>query len=63
MRKLVIRAGGLKTCWTKPRGKAVPQLWALQHGAGLRGIEKIAARDKDKRIERMRCRVERADDV
>jgi hypothetical protein len=34
-RKLLIRAGGLKTCWTKPQGGAVPQLWALQHGAGL----------------------------
>ncbi len=31
-RKLLIRAGGLKTCWTKPQGTAVPQLWALQLG-------------------------------
>jgi hypothetical protein len=35
----------------------------LQHAAGLQGIEKIAARDKDGRIERMQCRAERADDV
>ena len=35
-RKL-IRAGGLKTCWTKPHGRAVPQLWALQLGEELRG--------------------------
>jgi hypothetical protein len=62
-RKLLIRAGGLKTCWTKPQGAAVPQLWALQQGGGLRGIENIAARDQDGRIERMRRRVEGADDV
>ena len=41
----------------------MPQLWALQQGAGLQGIENIAARDLAGRIERMRCRVEGADDV
>jgi hypothetical protein len=44
-RKLLIRAGGLKTCWTKPQGGAVPQLWALQHGAWLQWIEKMATSD------------------
>jgi hypothetical protein len=39
-RKLLIRAGGLKTCWTKPLGTAVPQLWALQLGEELRDAEK-----------------------
>jgi hypothetical protein len=62
-RKLLIRAGGLKTYWTKPQGASVPQLWALQQGAGLRGNEKIAASDQDGRIVRMRCRVEGADEV
>jgi hypothetical protein len=38
-RKILIRAGGLKTCWTKPRGTVVPQLWALQLGEELRGAE------------------------
>jgi hypothetical protein len=41
----------------------VPQLWALQQGAGLRGIENIAGRDQDGKIERMRRRAEGADDV
>jgi hypothetical protein len=62
-RKLLIRAGRLKTYWTKPQGAAAPQLWALQHGAGLRGNENIAASDPDGRIERMWCRVEGANDV
>src|SRR5258708_12241636 len=34
-RRILIRAGGLKTCWTKPRGTASPQLWALQPGEEL----------------------------
>ena len=38
--QLLIRAGGLKTCWTKPQGTAVPQLWALLLGAELRGDQK-----------------------
>ena len=28
-RKRATRAGGLKTCWTKPPGTAAPQLWGL----------------------------------
>src|SRR5260370_37494191 len=62
-RKLLIRAGGLKTRWTKPQDAAVPQLWALQHGAELRGTEKMAAKNGDRPFERMWCRVEGADDV
>src|SRR6266852_1429838 len=62
-RKLLIRAGGLKTCWTKPQGAAVPQLWVLQHGGELRGTEKMAAKSGDRPFERMWCRVEGADDV
>ena len=27
--KCATRAGGLKTCWTKPQGTAAPQLWEL----------------------------------
>ena len=41
----------------------MPQLWALQHGAELRGIEKMAAKGGDRTFERMWCRVEGADDV
>jgi hypothetical protein len=59
-RKLLIRAGGLKTCWTKPQGTAVPQLWGLQHGEGLRGIEKATAKGGDRTVERTWCRVEGA---
>ena len=39
-RESFIRAGGLKTCWTKPQGTAVPQLWALQLGEKLQCPEK-----------------------
>ena len=35
-RRSLIRVGGLKTCWTEPRGTASPQLWALQLGKELR---------------------------
>jgi hypothetical protein len=53
-RKLLIRAGGLKTCWTKPQGAAVPQLWALQASEGWRGAEKTAAKGGERRLERTR---------
>jgi len=43
--RILIRAGGLKTCWTKPLGTALPQLWALRPGRGMRECEKIAVLD------------------
>ena len=46
----LIRAGGLKTCWTKPPGTAVPQLWALQPGEELRRPEKAAANKERREI-------------
>src|SRR6516164_98616 len=48
--KLLIRAGGLKTCWTKPPGTVVPQLWALQLGQELRRPEKAAANKEERQI-------------
>jgi hypothetical protein len=58
-----IRAGGLKTCWTKPRGTAAPQLWALQEAEELRGIERAAAQGGDRTVERVWRRVEGVDAV
>ena len=53
-RKSATRAGGLKTCWTKPQGTPVPQLWALQPGEELRGAAKTVADGEDRRLERTR---------
>jgi hypothetical protein len=44
--RLLIRAGGLKTYWTKPPGTALPLLWGLQGGEELRGPEKAAANEE-----------------
>ena len=52
--QLLVRAGGLKTYWTKPQGTAAPQLWGLQQAEELRGIERAAAKGGDGTVERMR---------
>ena len=49
-RESLIRAGGLKTCWTKPQGSAVPQLWALQLAEALGGVEDMAAKGRGQKI-------------
>ncbi|WP_247330383.1 hypothetical protein, partial [Bradyrhizobium sp. 141] len=50
-REILIRGGGLKTCWTKPPGTAVPQLWALQLGEELRGAKKTGRKGCGQEIE------------
>ena len=49
-RRILIRVGGLKTCWTEPRGTASPQLWALQPGKELREGETPVAKRGDKSV-------------
>src|SRR6266480_4533257 len=46
--RLRIRGGGLKTCWTKPQGWALPQLWALQLGKGFRERDRPATKCWDR---------------
>ena len=48
--RILIRAGGLKTCWTEPRGTASPQLWALQPGKEVREGENPVAKRGDKSV-------------
>ena len=49
-RRNLIRVGGLKTCWTEPRGTASPQLWALQPGKEVRERENPLAKQGDKSV-------------
>jgi hypothetical protein len=48
----LIRVGGLKTCWTEPRGTASPQLWALQLGKELQEGENPVAKRGDMSVVR-----------
>ena len=49
-RRILIRVGGLKTCWTEPRVTASPQLWALQRGKEVREGENPVAKRGDKSV-------------
>src|SRR5258708_37746046 len=56
-RRILIRAGRLKTCWTKPLGPASPQLWALQPGEELGMGETAIAKRGYNRVVRDSCGV------
>jgi len=52
-RKILIRDGGLKTCWTKPQASALPQLWALQLGKAFRARDERPAKGRDRGFARV----------
>jgi len=59
----LLRAGGLKTCWTEPQASTAPQLWALQRGTVSWESGQPAAESGCERLAREPCGAGCVDEV